>query len=80
MHLRTALARFYLTSRGCSSASARFVKAQAKGRYKARPKSAALLASEARQMVADGKTGTEAAKALGIARASVYGALEASEA
>jgi DNA invertase Pin-like site-specific DNA recombinase len=52
-------------------------KAQAEGRYKGRPKSASLLASEARQMVAGGKTVTEAAKALGIARASVYRALEA---
>ena len=52
-------------------------KAQAEGRYKGRPKSASLLASEARQMVADGKTVTEAAKTLGIARASVYRALEA---
>ena len=52
-------------------------KAQADGRYKGRPKSASLLASEARQMVADGRTVTEAAKALGIARASVYRALEA---
>jgi DNA invertase Pin-like site-specific DNA recombinase len=52
-------------------------KAQAEGRYKGRPKSASLLASEARQMVADGRTVTEAAKALGIARASVYRALEA---
>jgi DNA invertase Pin-like site-specific DNA recombinase len=54
-------------------------KAQAEGRYKGRPQSASLRASEARQMVADGKTVTEAAKALGIARASVYRALEASE-
>src|ERR1700722_8083328 len=52
-------------------------KAQADGRYKGRPKSASLLASEARPMVADGRTLTEAAKALGIARASVYRALEA---
>src|SRR5271154_2069391 len=52
-------------------------KAQAEGRYKGRPKSASLLASEARQLVAGGKTVTEAAKALGIARASVYRALEA---
>jgi DNA invertase Pin-like site-specific DNA recombinase len=52
-------------------------KAQAEGRYKGRPKSASLLASEARQMVAGGKTVTEAAKTLGIARASVYRALEA---
>jgi DNA invertase Pin-like site-specific DNA recombinase len=56
------------------------VKAQAEGRYKGRPKSASLLASEARQMVAGGKTVTEAAKTLGIARASVYRALEASAA
>jgi DNA invertase Pin-like site-specific DNA recombinase len=52
-------------------------KAQAEGRYKGRPKSASLLASEARQLVAEGRTVTEAAKALGIARASVYRALEA---
>src|ERR1700722_4927412 len=52
-------------------------KAQAEGRYKGRPKSASLLASEARQMVADGRTVTEAAKALGIARGSVYRAIEA---
>jgi DNA invertase Pin-like site-specific DNA recombinase len=51
-------------------------KAQREGRYKGRPKSASLLASEARQMVTDGKTVTEAAKALGLARASVYRALE----
>ena len=53
-------------------------KAQAEGRYMGRPKSASLRASEARQMVAEGKTVTEAAQALGIARASVYRALEAS--
>jgi DNA invertase Pin-like site-specific DNA recombinase len=52
-------------------------KAQKEGRYKGRPKSASLRASEARQMVADGRTVTEAAKALGIARASVYRALKA---
>jgi DNA invertase Pin-like site-specific DNA recombinase len=52
-------------------------RAQAEGRYKGRPKSASLLASEARKMVAGGRTVTEAAKALGIARASVYRALEA---
>ena len=52
-------------------------KARAEGRYKGRPKSASLLASEARQMVTGGKTVTETAKALGIARASVYRALEA---
>ena len=52
-------------------------KAQAEGRYKGRPPSASLRASEARQMVASGKTVTEAAKALGMARASVYRALEA---
>jgi DNA invertase Pin-like site-specific DNA recombinase len=52
-------------------------KAQAEGRYKGRPKSAALRASEARQMVAGGATVTEAAKALGMARASIYRALEA---
>jgi DNA invertase Pin-like site-specific DNA recombinase len=46
-------------------------KAQAEGRYKGRPKSASLLASEARQMVAGGKT------VLGIASASVYRTLEA---
>ena len=34
-------------------------KARAEGRYKGRPKSASLLASEARQMVAGGKTATE---------------------
>jgi DNA invertase Pin-like site-specific DNA recombinase len=51
-------------------------KAQAEGRYKGRPKSASLLASEARQLVAGGKTVTKAAKTLGIARASVYRALE----
>ena len=54
--------------------------AQAEGRYsryKGRPKPASLLASEARQMVADGKTVTVATKALGTARASVYRALEA---
>jgi transcriptional regulator of acetoin/glycerol metabolism len=53
------------------------VNAQKEGRYKGRPKSASLRASEARRMVADGRTVTEAAKALGIARASVYRALEA---
>jgi DNA invertase Pin-like site-specific DNA recombinase len=37
-------------------------KAQKEGRYKGRPKSASLLASEARQMLGDGKTVTEAAK------------------
>jgi DNA invertase Pin-like site-specific DNA recombinase len=47
------------------------------GGTKAAPKSALLLASEARQMVSDGKSITEAAKALGTARASVYRALEA---
>jgi DNA invertase Pin-like site-specific DNA recombinase len=47
-------------------------KAQKEGRYMGRPKSASLRAPEARQMVADGKTVTEAAKALGIARASVW--------
>ena len=52
-------------------------KARAEGRYKGRPPSASLRASEARQMVASGKTVTEAAKALGVARASVYRALEA---
>jgi DNA invertase Pin-like site-specific DNA recombinase len=53
------------------------VNAQKEGRYKGRPKSASLRASEARRMVADGRTVTEAAKALSIARASVYRALEA---
>jgi DNA invertase Pin-like site-specific DNA recombinase len=52
-------------------------KARAEGRYKGRPKSASLLASEARQLVASGKTVTESAKVLGIARASVYRALGA---
>jgi len=52
-------------------------KARAEGRYKGRPKSASLLASEARQMVAGGKSVTETARSLGIARASVYRALEA---
>jgi DNA invertase Pin-like site-specific DNA recombinase len=51
-------------------------KAQAEGKYKGRPQSAALKADEARALVAAGKTVTEAAKALGIARASVYRALE----
>jgi hypothetical protein len=44
---------------------------------KGRPKSASLLASEARRMVAEGKTVTETSKTLGIARASVYRALQA---
>ncbi len=51
-------------------------KAKADGKYKGRPPSASLKANEARALVASGKTVTEAAKALGIARASVYRALE----
>jgi len=54
-------------------------KAQAEGRYQGRPRSAALRAAEARQMVAAGKTVTEAAKALGVARASIYRALGAAD-
>jgi len=50
---------------------------ETRGRYKGRPKSAPLLASEARQMVADGRTVTEAARGARVARASVYRALEA---
>jgi DNA invertase Pin-like site-specific DNA recombinase len=45
-------------------------KAQAEGRYKVRPKSASLLASEARQMVAGGKTVTEARRSASPAQAS----------
>jgi DNA invertase Pin-like site-specific DNA recombinase len=52
-------------------------KARAEGRYKGRPKTAALKAERARSMIAKGSTVTEAAKALGVARASIYRALEA---
>ncbi len=51
-------------------------KAQAEGKYKGRPPSASLKADEARALIAAGKTVTEAAEALGTARASVYRALE----
>ena len=50
-------------------------KARAEGRCKGRPPSASLRADEARALIAAGKTVTEAAQALGIARASVYRAL-----
>ena len=47
-------------------------KARAEGKYKGRPPSASLKADEARALIAAGKTVTETAQALGIARASVY--------
>jgi DNA invertase Pin-like site-specific DNA recombinase len=52
-------------------------KAKAEGKYKSRSRLAALRALEARQMIEGGKTVREAAKALGMARASVYRALKA---
>lgn len=52
-------------------------KAKAEGKYKGRKPSASLKASDAVRMVAEGKTVTEVAKALGIGRGSVYRALEA---
>lgn len=52
-------------------------KAKADGKYKGRKPTAALKADEAIKMVnVDGLTVTEAAKALGIGRGSVYRALE----
>lgn len=51
-------------------------KAQAEGRYKGRPKTAALKASQVRAMSSQGRTPTEIADALGIGRGSVYRALE----
>lgn len=52
-------------------------KARAEGRFLGRKPTAALKAGEAVAMVKSGKTVTEAAKALGIGRGSVYRALEA---
>lgn len=53
-------------------------KAKAEGKYKGRKPTAALKADEAVRLVnVDGLTVTEAARALGIGRGSVYRALEA---
>ena len=54
-------------------------KARAEGKYLGRPKSAALKAEMARAMVKSGQTVSETAKALGVARASIYRALEAAD-
>lgn len=51
-------------------------KAKAEGVYKGRKPTARAKADEARALVAEGKTVSEAAKMLGIGRASVYRALE----
>jgi len=50
-------------------------KAQAEGRYKGRPPSAALKAEKARAMKEQGRTVTQTAAALGIGRGSVYRAI-----
>ena len=54
-------------------------KARADGRYTGRKPSARLKAGDARRLHSEGKTVTEIAKALSVARASVYRALAASE-
>ena len=47
-------------------------KARAEGRYKGRKPTARAKAEEARRLLAEGKTVTQVARALGIGRASVY--------
>jgi DNA invertase Pin-like site-specific DNA recombinase len=51
-------------------------KAKTEGRYKGRKPTARAKAEEARRLLAEGKTITEVAKALGVGRASVYRARE----
>lgn len=53
-------------------------KAKAEGVYKGRKPTARAKSDEVRALAAEGKSVTEIAKALGIGRASVYRALEAS--